>query len=224
MYVSPLPRKPGQVNLIKSMSAEMDKGIYEFSDYGDIHTVGSLLKKFFKDLPDPAIPVRLYDEFIACAKESDEEERLEMLKKLAYRLPTAHYHTLKYLMSHLKKVAAHSDKNKASYSHSLSLSHTHTLCLSLPPPPSLSLSLSLSLPPPLSWLVFYSPDLISLLQMTYRNVSIVFGPTLLFKPEAAQDVLSNMNASYTIVQLLCQHVCLCNVDVQARLYMSSLTS
>ena len=94
------------------MSAEMDKGNYEFSDYGDIHTVGSLLKKFFKELPDPAIPVHLYDEFVTCVKESDEEERLESLKKNVYQLPTAHYHTLKYLMRHLKKVAGHSDQNK----------------------------------------------------------------------------------------------------------------
>ena len=92
----------------------MDKGNYEFPEDGDIHTVGSLLKKFFKELPDPAIPVSLYDEFVSCAKETDEEERLSMLKELVHRLPTAHYHTLKFLMRHLKKVASHSDENKVS--------------------------------------------------------------------------------------------------------------
>lgn len=100
------------MNLIKSMSAEMDKGNYEFSEYGDIHTVGSLLKKFFKELPDPAIPVSLYDDFVSCVKEPDEEERLTSLKDLVYQLPMAHYHTVKYLMKHLKKVAAHSEQNK----------------------------------------------------------------------------------------------------------------
>ena len=42
--------------MINNMSAQMDKGNYDFdiSDYGqDIHTVGSLLKKYFKELPDP---------------------------------------------------------------------------------------------------------------------------------------------------------------------------
>ena len=96
------------------MSVEMDKGNYEFSEYGDIHTIGSLLKKFFKELPDPAVPVGLYDDFVTCAKETNEEERLSMLKELVYRLPTAHYHTVKFLMKHLKKVAAHSDQNKVS--------------------------------------------------------------------------------------------------------------
>ena len=105
-------RKPGQVNLIKSMSAEMDKGNYDFSDYGDIHTVGSLLKKFFKELPDPAVPAHLYDDFVACAKEANDEDRLSSLKELVFQLPTAHYHTLKFLMRHLKKVASHSDENK----------------------------------------------------------------------------------------------------------------
>ena len=93
----------------------MDKGNYEVSEYGDIHTVGSLLKKFFKELPDPAVPVHLYDKFIACAKETDEEERLNELKDLVYQLPTAHYHTLKYLMQHLKKIVRRSDENKVRW-------------------------------------------------------------------------------------------------------------
>jgi hypothetical protein len=94
------------------MSAEMDKGNYDFSDYGDIHTIGSLLKKFFKELPDPAVPAHLYDHFVACAKEANEEDRLSSLKELVFQLPTAHYHTLKFLMRHLKKVASRSDENK----------------------------------------------------------------------------------------------------------------
>ena len=49
-------RKPGQGSLIKSLVAEIDKGQFEFEEYGDIHTIGSLLKKFFQELPDALIP------------------------------------------------------------------------------------------------------------------------------------------------------------------------
>lgn len=55
--------------------------------------------------------------------------------------------------------------------------------------------------------------------MTYRNVSIVFGPTLMFKPGASEEMLSNMNAGYTIVQLLCQHVCLDDILIYSPLLL-----
>ena len=49
-------RKPGQRSIIRNMVAEIDKGQFEFEDYGDIHTIGSLLKKFFQELTDSLIP------------------------------------------------------------------------------------------------------------------------------------------------------------------------
>ena len=103
--------------MINNMSAEMDKGNYGFElpDYGqDIHAVGSLLKKFFKELPDPLIPDNMHTDFLSCAKLSDQEERLTQLKELVFQLPTAHYHTLHFLMQHLTRVVAHSSENKVS--------------------------------------------------------------------------------------------------------------
>ena len=52
-------RKPGQGSIIRSMVADIDRGQFEFEEYGDIHTIGSLLKKFFQDLPDALIPGEL---------------------------------------------------------------------------------------------------------------------------------------------------------------------
>ena len=49
-------RKPGQASIIKNMVMEIDKGHFEFEEFGDIHTIGSLLKKFFQDLQDALIP------------------------------------------------------------------------------------------------------------------------------------------------------------------------
>ena len=49
-------RKPGQASIIRNMVAEIDKGQFEFEEFGDIHTLGSLLKKFFQDLQDALIP------------------------------------------------------------------------------------------------------------------------------------------------------------------------
>lgn len=103
--------------MINSMSVQMDKGNYalDLADYGqDIHIVGSLLKKFLKDLPDPLIPGSVHDHFLACARIPDQKTRLHTLKELVFQLPTAHYHTLHFLMTHLAKVAAHSALNKVT--------------------------------------------------------------------------------------------------------------
>ena len=40
--------------------------------------------------------------------------------------------------------------------------------------------------------------------MSFRNVALVFGPTLV--RGAAQDMLTSMNESYIIVEALCRHV------------------
>lgn len=98
--------------MIRAMSADMDRGTYSFPDHGDIHNISSLLKKFLKELPDPLIPSAMYADFILCGRQSDEEQRTLRLQELVYRLPTAHYHTLKYLMTHLNKVTTYSKENK----------------------------------------------------------------------------------------------------------------
>ncbi len=102
--------------MIKHLSSEMDKGVYEFTqeEIGDVQTVASLFKKFLKELPDPMIPEAVHDEFIACARLADESDRLTRLHELVYNLPTAHYHTLKFIMLHLTMVAGQSDLNKVT--------------------------------------------------------------------------------------------------------------
>lgn len=106
-------RISGQKLTINKMSAQMDKGNYVFENgEDDIHNVTSLLKKFFKELPDPLIPDSMYKNFLACARIADQEEQLASLKDLVFHLPTAHYHTLRFLIRHLNQVIAHSKENK----------------------------------------------------------------------------------------------------------------
>ncbi|KAL5497395.1 hypothetical protein EMCRGX_G013860 [Ephydatia muelleri] len=107
-------RIPGKVALINSLSMDIDKGNYSQLDsgYDDIHTIGSLLKKFLKDLPDPLIPSNLYVHFINAARIPSERERMKTLKELVFNLPPVHYHTLKFLLTHLYKVSEYSEANK----------------------------------------------------------------------------------------------------------------
>lgn len=118
-------------SLINSLSAQMDKGNYVFdlSDYGqDIHTVASLLKKFLKEIPDAIIPDHMYEHFQNCSRIPDSEIQLNTLKELVYRLPTAHYHTLRFLMRHLARIVANSAQNKVCLSPLLMLAQ-ETYCI-----------------------------------------------------------------------------------------------
>ena len=56
----------------------------------DIHSVSSLLKLYFRELPAPVCTFHLYDQFVAAVKAS-EEVRLYQLKSVIAQLPDANY-------------------------------------------------------------------------------------------------------------------------------------
>ncbi|XP_050320704.1 GTPase-activating protein CdGAPr isoform X1 [Bactrocera neohumeralis] len=86
----------------------------------DIHAVSSLLKMYFRELPNPLCTYQLYDNFVEAIQEkSESNERLRLMKETVLKLPPPHYRTLKYLAEHLNRISQHSartsmnDKNLA---------------------------------------------------------------------------------------------------------------
>ncbi|CAL8099899.1 unnamed protein product [Orchesella dallaii] len=75
----------------------------------DIHAVSSLLKMYFRELPNPLCTYQLYDKFVTAAQASD-EERLFRMREVVHELPPPHYRTLEYLMKHLARVAQRSNE------------------------------------------------------------------------------------------------------------------
>lgn len=47
-------------------------------------------------------------------RKEDPEERLKGLRRLIHMLPTPHYETLKFLITHLRKVADNASANKVA--------------------------------------------------------------------------------------------------------------
>ncbi|KAI9489451.1 Rho GTPase activation protein [Zychaea mexicana] len=70
----------------------------------DINNITSVLKLWFRELPDPLFPRSTYQHFLSAAKIEDERMRVLGLHTVINDLPDAHYATLKYLMGHLDKV------------------------------------------------------------------------------------------------------------------------
>lgn len=70
----------------------------------DVHSVSSLLKLYFRELPDPLCTYKLYEDFLAAAK-VPEDLRLSAMRQVVKNLPKENARTLEYLMRHLFKVS-----------------------------------------------------------------------------------------------------------------------
>ncbi|XP_053089137.1 rho GTPase-activating protein 21 isoform X3 [Pangasianodon hypophthalmus] len=110
-------RVPGNNAAISSMQEELDiKGMTDMDlhddKWRDLNVISSLLKSFFRKLPDPLFTNVKYSDFIEANRTEDGVERLKALKRLIHELPEHHYETLKFLSGHLKTVSENCEKNK----------------------------------------------------------------------------------------------------------------
>ncbi|KFV67555.1 Rho GTPase-activating protein 29, partial [Dryobates pubescens] len=118
---------------------ENGKDLVELSELY-AHDISNVLKLYLRQLPEPLILFRLYNEFIGLAKESQNvNEELDAneasprsktrqslcielnriiikIKDLLKQLPLPNYNTLQYLIGHLHRVAEQCDENKMSAS------------------------------------------------------------------------------------------------------------
>ncbi|CAN9510912.1 unnamed protein product [Ophioblennius macclurei] len=74
----------------------------------DIHSVGSLCKLYFRELPNPLLTYQLYDRFSEAVSAATDEERLVKIHNVIQQLPPPHYRTLEFLMRHLSCLATFS--------------------------------------------------------------------------------------------------------------------
>ncbi|XP_064003385.1 rho GTPase-activating protein 29 isoform X3 [Pogoniulus pusillus] len=118
---------------------ENGKDLVELSELY-AHDISNVLKLYLRQLPEPLILFRLYNEFIGLAKESQNiNEELDAkqasprsrtrqsicielnriiikMKDLLKQLPVPNYNTLQYLIGHLRRVTEQCDENKMSAS------------------------------------------------------------------------------------------------------------
>lgn len=80
--------------------------------YHDVNSVATLLKQFFRDLPEPLFTRHAYEQFIDAAKVDDENGRRDALHQLINELPDPNYATLRALVLHLHRVTQHESRNR----------------------------------------------------------------------------------------------------------------
>ncbi|XP_037300217.1 GTPase-activating protein CdGAPr isoform X3 [Manduca sexta] len=71
----------------------------------DPHAVPSLLKMYFRELPNPLCTYQLYERFVKAVQVPDEAARLAAVRDVVVKLPPPHYRTMAYLMRHLRRVS-----------------------------------------------------------------------------------------------------------------------
>lgn len=109
-------RVPGNSAAVSALRDDVNKNYVDVVQtdprWNDVHVVSSLLKSFFRKMPDSLLTTNLYPSFIEADKIKDPYVRMETIRSLVRKLPPHHYHTLKHLMFHLKKVFENCERNR----------------------------------------------------------------------------------------------------------------
>jgi hypothetical protein len=78
----------------------------------DVNSVASLLKQFFRELPDPLFTRAQYDQFIDAARHDDPGVRRDALHQGINDLPDPNYATLRALVLHLHRVMGNEERTR----------------------------------------------------------------------------------------------------------------
>ncbi|XP_020514279.1 rho GTPase-activating protein 24-like [Labrus bergylta] len=110
-------RQPGQASLVKELQEAFDAGERpSFDSNTDVHTVASLLKLYLRQLPEPLVPYRRYQDFLLCGQKmlNDRTWGLGELRNLLHELPVANFNLLNFICQFLNDVQSYSSSNKMS--------------------------------------------------------------------------------------------------------------
>jgi hypothetical protein len=104
----------GQSKLITQLFERGDYAAFDLLDrdrFNDICGITSVLKTYFRSLPNPLLTFVLHDEFIFASSIQDPVQRSAKYADLVKQLPTEHYYTLRSIMLHLHRIQEHHEEN-----------------------------------------------------------------------------------------------------------------
>ncbi|KAL3872985.1 hypothetical protein ACJMK2_036150 [Sinanodonta woodiana] len=103
-------RKSGAVSRQKELKQQIEEGKGFVG--ANVYDVASLVKQFFRELPEPLFTSVYHDTFIRCFQLEDQDKSTKALLLVCLLLPGEHVSTLRFVLMLLAKVAQFSDKNK----------------------------------------------------------------------------------------------------------------
>ncbi|KAF9204025.1 hypothetical protein BGZ49_005764, partial [Haplosporangium sp. Z 27] len=132
--------------LVHAYDIGLHPDLMDDSIYQDICSITSVLKQYFRNLPEPLVPYDLYGEFMNAISLPENETKPQTFRDLMDRMPIAHYRTMKVLLEHLNRVTKRDNINL----------------------------------------------------MNAKNLSVVFGPTLMRSPDPSKEMMDTTHKNMTI--------------------------
>ncbi|KAH9632838.1 hypothetical protein HF086_005893 [Spodoptera exigua] len=115
LYTEGLYRKSGLSSKVRELRRLLDESPEEGVDRLDLYAVhvrASVLKSFFRELPEPLLTFDLYDDFILASQISDPQERVSTIFTILRKLPKPNFDLVERLIFHLARVALGEDHNR----------------------------------------------------------------------------------------------------------------
>ncbi|XP_071941499.1 rho GTPase-activating protein 8-like [Antedon mediterranea] len=109
-------RRCPNAQIVKEVHQQFNNGEkVDFNELRDVHIPALILKTFFRELPEPIMTFKLYNDIMKVHDTPDEDVRIEMCRKLvSEQLPDDNYMILDYLMKLLVEVSNNCEVNKMS--------------------------------------------------------------------------------------------------------------
>ncbi|XP_051989396.1 unconventional myosin-IXb-like isoform X2 [Xyrauchen texanus] len=115
LYTEGIYRKSGSACRAKELHQILEKDPKAVClDNYPIHTISGLVKQWLRELPDPLMTYRLYNDFLYAADLPEASERLRAIYRKLDELPPANFSTLERLIFHLVKVTKEEAQNRMS--------------------------------------------------------------------------------------------------------------
>ncbi|XP_012548810.1 unconventional myosin-IXAa isoform X1 [Bombyx mori] len=115
LYTEGLYRKSGLSSKVRELRRLLDErpeeGVEKLDSYA-VHVRASVLKSFFRELPEPLLTFDLYDDFILAAQISDPQERVSSIFTILKKLPKPNFDLVERLIFHLARVALQEEHNR----------------------------------------------------------------------------------------------------------------
>ncbi|KAM9493842.1 rho GTPase-activating protein 1 [Clarias gariepinus] len=105
-------RRSANVNQVKNIKLKYNSGEQvDFFEIDDVHLAAVILKTFLRELPEPLLTYRLYNDVVNFnSKESDSQAFT--VRNMLTSLPEENYVSLRFLVQFLAQVSAESEVNK----------------------------------------------------------------------------------------------------------------
>ncbi|XP_078348130.1 rho GTPase-activating protein 44-like isoform X2 [Oculina patagonica] len=117
MDIQGLFRLAGSAVKIRKLTAEFDAGLVDLSEFeSDVHIVTGALKQYLRELPEPLMTSKLYNEWIQASAIQDNGTKLQAYWTIVEKMPPLYKANLRYLITFLGKLSENSEENKMSAS------------------------------------------------------------------------------------------------------------